>query len=265
MTAPALLDLQRRMQASVIAQGDTSNIEPDITTPCGITAAQRIGVYVDAYRLRLIEILADDYSALSTWLGEHEFARVAKAYIAAHPSDTRSVRWFGRHLGAFLQDHEADRPLLAELARFEWAQGIAFDAGDAEPVSMQQMAAIPPDRWPQLTFQLDPSVQRLGLHYNVAELFPALVSDQPCPEVRVETVPVCWLIWRRDLKVRWRKLAKDEAAGLDAIAGEADFGRLCEVLCESGGMDETEAPQYAASMLKRWLSDGLIAGVLDHA
>lgn len=262
MNAPSLLELQRRMQSSVIAQGETVDIETEIAAPCGIAAAQRIGVYVDAYRLRLLEILAEDYRALARWLGEDEFTRIGTAYIAAHPSDTRSVRWFGRHFGTFLETHAADQLLLAELAHFEWAQGIAFDAADADPAGIARMAAIAAERWPRLRFTFHPCVQLLDLGQEVPAFFQALITDGPRPAtLPIDSPPATWLIWRHDLTVNWRKLENEEAGALSAVRQDADFARFCEILSESAPHDEATAPMQAAAMLKRWLNDGLITDI----
>lgn len=264
MSGPALLELQRGMQASILAQQDAGAICSQVATPRGIGARQRVGVYVDAYRLRLLEILADDYSVLATWLGEDVFAKVGNAYIAAHPSTTRSVRWFGRHLGSFLEHHAPDQPLAAELAHFEWMQGLAFDAADAEPVTMAAMASVAAGHWPTLTFRLHPSVKRIALRYNVPSLFAALVAaNEPRPEAEVARQPITWMLWRRDLNVRWRQLVPEESSCLEAVAEEADFSSLCEVWCDQMESDEAAAPVHVAGMLKRWLDDGIIAGLHD--
>ena len=47
--------------------------------------------------------LADDYEQLHAYLGDAGFAKFAKSYIAAHPSDRKSARDFGRHVPEFLE------------------------------------------------------------------------------------------------------------------------------------------------------------------
>ena len=45
-----------------------------------------LGVYRDAYALRLIEVLTNDYPGLMAMAGPADFDHMALAYIAAHPS-----------------------------------------------------------------------------------------------------------------------------------------------------------------------------------
>jgi hypothetical protein len=258
-TPPALAALQRMLQEQVLhGNGD---VRPWIDSPLGIPAEQRLGVYDDAYRLRLVEVLGNDYRGLAALLGEEGFAGVGAAYVAAHPSDTRSVRWFGRHLAAFLRTREPDQPLLAELAAFEWAQGEAFDAADAEPLAMERIAAVAPEHWPHMRFTLHPSVRRLALHGNVPPMWQALTRGTTVPPASAAPDPVEWLLWRQGLEVHWRMLGADEATILDAVRAGADFGWVCGHLHEHGHEDEEAAALAAAGMLKRWLADGLVTGL----
>src|SRR5579871_673370 len=94
-------------------------------------AEERVRVYVEGYRLRLLEVLGDNYTGLHSLLGDEQFDEMGRAYIDAHPSTHPSVRWFSRHLEIFLKDTSPydEHPYLAEMAAFEWAQGLVFDAG----------------------------------------------------------------------------------------------------------------------------------------
>ena len=76
---------------------------------------------------------------------------------------------------------------------------------------------------------------------------------------RVRAATAAWMLWRRDLIVRWRSLGVDEAVALDAVRAGAAFGEVCELLCEH--VDPDGAGMHAASLLKRWLNDGLLTGV----
>jgi hypothetical protein len=55
--------------------------------------------------------------------------------------------------------------------------------------------------------------------------------------------------------VRWRRLEDDEAEALHALAADATFGVVCERLSAI----HDDGALRAASLLKRWLADGLFA------
>jgi hypothetical protein len=124
------------------------------------------GVYRNAYVARLAEVLADDYEQVHAYLGDAGFAKLAKSYIAAHPSDRRSARDFGRHVPDFLKTDPgfAAHAEVAEIAALEKALADAFDGPEAEPLSLTTLAEVAPElrtklvspRTPRLTISPSP-------------------------------------------------------------------------------------------------------------
>jgi hypothetical protein len=229
-----------------------------------VGAKQRIGIYADAYRLRLIECLQDSYSALHTLLGDEEFDRLCRGYIDAHTPHHYSVRWYGDRLADYLGDTApyCEHPCLAELADFEWKLTEAFDEREVAPVTVEDMAAIPLDQWPRLTFTLHPSLQRLELAWNVATMRSATDAERDPPAPQRGDQPVPWIIWRKQLRQFYRSLAADEAWMLDQAQGGDDFATLCDGLCQ--WKDESEVAVHAAALLKQWITDGLITRISTY-
>lgn len=223
-------------------------------------AETRLEVYYQAYRLRLVEILQNDFTGVHALLGTDAFREMVLKYIAAHPSEHPSVRWFGRHLADFLAlPPYAGHPELAEMAQFEWAWAHAFDAADVAAAGPEVMAAVAPEAWAGLRVSVHPSVQRLDLNYNVPALFEAATRDDTPPPLVGESDALPWLLWRRDLIVHWRSLEADEAWALGAAVQAQTFGDLCSGLC---GWHEPDAvPMRAASLLRTWLEEGLLSNV----
>ncbi|HEV2112210.1 MAG TPA: DNA-binding domain-containing protein [Gammaproteobacteria bacterium] len=223
-------------------------------------AAERVRVYVEAYRLRLLEVLQDNYTGLHGLLGDEQFDAMGRAYIDAHPSTHPSVRWFSRHLEGFLKRAVpyAEHPYLAEMAAFEWAQGLVFDAADEPVAASESLASVPPDAWAGLRFTLHAAVQTLGLRWNVPQVWQALEAGQT-PELEQGDAPLPWLLWRAEFLSHWRSLNEDEAWSLDAVGEGKNFAELCEGLCQ--WHDPTTVAMQAASLLKRWMTDGLITAV----
>lgn len=199
--------------------------------------------------MRLVEILGNDFPATRDALGEDVFAGFAERYLRAHPSTRPSVR----HLGAAFADWmeaQLDAPReLHELARFEWLQAAAFDAEDMPLLGVEDVALLPAEAWPALRLHLHPSARLLDTI--------RLVIVAGAPEVAAADSPAHWLLWRgADGDVHWRSLDVDEADALRALRSGADFGDVCERLAmhhDDGGA------LRAASLLKRWLADGLLA------
>lgn len=251
----SLSALQRQFQHQLLEGGAAETL---IKGDARADAATRLGVYADAYRLRLLEVLGNDYPVLKQLAGEQLFEQLGRAYIESHPSLTPSVRWFGRFLPEFLAGlPPGSRPAFADLALFEWKQGEAFDAPDAAAIGIEAMAAVPPESWPGMRLLLHPSLRRLDLLWNAPALFQAHQAAQPLPAPGCGEEPRAWLLWRgAGLEVRWRSLAADEAAALDAAADGYSFGAVCELLCD--WVEADQAALHAAGLLKRWVADGLV-------
>ena len=240
----ALASAQDGLQERILH--DTAAIFPRVR---GADAGQRLRIYADAWRLRLVEILGNDFPATRDALGENAFATFAERYLRAHPSAQPSVR----HLGAAFADWlrlQADAPAaLHELARFEWRQAAAFDAEDAPTLAIDTVAALAPEAWPGMRLHLHPATQLLDTE--------RLTFVRGAATLGGTDSPVRWLLWRdADGDVRWRSLEDDEADALRGLSIGSRFADLCDRLAIHHGDD---AALRAASLLKRWLVDGLLA------
>jgi hypothetical protein len=253
-----LADVQDDFQ-DYLLRGGTA-VEAHVRGSARVPVTTRLGIYGGAYRSRLTEALASNYSAIAKLLDE-DFQLLASEYVRTHDSPFFSVRYYGDDLARFLASHEdyAAAPLLAELARWEWAMTGVFDAADAQPLAHEVLASVAPERWAQLRFQWHPSVARVALHWNAPQIWQALTEDTARPPAAFATEPTQWLLWRQELTTYFRSLAAAEAAVLDAARSGWPFGELCELLCEKVG--DAEAPVQAATFLRGWIAAGLIVGV----
>ncbi len=221
----------------------------------------RLGIYRDAYRLRLIEVLGNDFEILRTYVGDQMFDALARAYISAHPSTFRNVRWFGGKLAQFLRATApySGHPEVAELAQFEWSLGEAFDAQDIETVRFVDVAAVTPEAWADLRFQAPPALRVVALRTNAVAIWKSLKESSSAVAVELSPQPVAWVVWRKQLSPFFRSLEADEAWALQAMMSGARFGEICTGLCEWVADDAAAA--RAARMLRTWVEAGWIAGL----
>lgn len=243
-----------------LVQGDKT-FELDILGSEKVGTELRLDIYRNAYRMRLLEALTDSYPALHTLLGDERFEAMAFAYLDTHPSHNFSIRWFGHRLSEFLtgSPEYRDIPVLAEMAAFEWALRDAFDAADVPVQDLDDLRRIAPEEWAALRFRLHPSLRRLDLSWNTAQLWSAIdQGSEPIP-FEQNDYPIGWAVWRRDLRTFFRSLDVDEAWALDAAVDGETFGAICAGITE--WVDELNAPQRAAGMVGRWVGEGLISAV----
>jgi hypothetical protein len=249
----AVAESQRRFQQAVLAEDAT----PGLFVAEGPDLAGGLGLYLMAYRVRLLAALRDNFPVLHRALGDEDFAALAHDYIDAHPSRFRSIRWFGDALVDFL-DADPERlphPALADVARMDWAMRGAFDAREVSLLTLPDLAALAPEVWPLKRFALLPSVRIIELNWRVEPIWRALNEDADAQSEAPELFAHLLLVWRPKLDCLWRSAAGAEAAALRAVAQGANFAECCESIAQSG---EPDPATVAAGLLQRWVSDGLL-------
>jgi hypothetical protein len=251
-----LVELQRNFQAHLL-MGDDAILRSVVDAP-PLAPAERVRVYGNAYRVRLRDALKDAYPVLFKILGDEVFENLGDAFVDAHPSVHRSIRWYGRELSDFLAQRPpyAEQPILAEIARFEWTLSEVFDAADAVPVGRDALQAVDAESWGQLGFMFHPSLRLLDLSWNTVAVWQAMSRDEDPPQPEAAETPIPWLLWRRDLTNRFRSLDAAEKASLEAGLSGMRFGELCAVLRH--WLPEEEIPLRAATLIGTWTDSGII-------
>lgn len=218
-----------------------------------------LAIYIDAYQARLTAALRDNFPVLHRALGDDAFAQLAQIYIAAHPSRSRSIRWFGEALPAFLADNPESipHPALIDLARMDWAMRAAFDAHDAALLRVADLALLTPEDWPAHRFTPVPSLRIIDLSWNIEPIWHALNDDVEAQTEAPEPLAHALLVWRPTLECRWRSADVSEAAALRALLQGASFAECCTAIAASGDADPA---RRAVTLLQTWIADGLLAG-----
>ena len=133
-----------------------------------LTSFERLQLYNRMYWFRLFDAIRDDCPGLLAALGERGFARLAQAYLERYPSRSFTLRDLCSRLERFiLEEPRLTAPrtaLAAEIARFEWAQTVAFDGGARPAIAPALVARTPPSR---LRLGLQPYVTLLRLRYPI--------------------------------------------------------------------------------------------------
>ena len=133
-----------------------------------LTSFDRLEIYNRMYWFRIIDCFYDDCPGLRAALGERKFSRLAVAYLTKHPSRSFTLRNLCSRLEEFIRAEPrwtAPRPALArEIARFEWAQTVAFDEASCPVVTPADFARAKPAR---LRLGLQPYLTLLALEHPV--------------------------------------------------------------------------------------------------
>ena len=252
--------LQASFQKAIL-DGDDTVLAQILDGPSESRAAM-LGVYRNAYLLRLVEALGKEHELLRLYLGDETFGEMAVAYFEAHPSRHPSIRWIARSLPSFLSETEpySDHPALAELTALEKALNDAFDAEDGPILAAADLGGVPPEAWPDLVFVGHPSVRRLSFATNAAAIWSALREEQDPPEAEALAAPCHLLVWRHDTLPMVREMTTEEAMMWDEAANGVGFGQLC-VLAATYDDPDTAAGR-AAGYLGSWVEAGALSSAI---
>lgn len=255
-----LAELQANLQDFLLDKKFDAN-DLTLETPA-FSRQERLAIYHNAYRLRLIDALSKDYPALKFYLGDEAFVELSTAFIEANPSHNPSLRWLGEKLSSFLrsQTEWREKNHLVELAEFEWAQITAFDADDKAIVTLEDIRVLPPEDWMTLRLEFHSSVQLLYFNSNAPEQWQSAINNSTVTETTTNKELQVWLVWREDLQVVYRPLEKPEAWALNAFLTAHNFADVCEGLCD--WFDEEKVPLQTAQYLQQWISGHLITRIL---
>ena len=256
----SVLSVQAQFQQHLLGDGDATNLI------VGSASRRRLGlgIYANAYRLRLLETLSDAYQKTQAVMGEAAFETAAFAYITSHPPTTRSLRWYGDRFSAHLASQLPGTPALAEMAGLDWALRTAFDGPDAAVLDAAALGAIEPEAWATLWLVPVPTAELLLFSHNTVAVWQALDDDEPPPPLAASAVAVDWLVWRKGLQPHFRSLHPVEARLLRAMLQGLTFAEACTLagsLAADNGHGDDEVSALIGGCMQQWLEDQLLAPV----
>jgi hypothetical protein len=255
-----LQELQILFQRCVLE--GRAGIEAELKDSEGEDFPARLGTYTEGYRIRLLEALETTYPGVKAALGDAEFERTVRQFIAAVPSTHYSIRYYGESLGDFIgaTRTETDAEVLQDLARWEWVLAEVFDAPDDAPIGSEHLAAIAPESWPLVCFVLRASVRSVAISSNAVLWWRWAREGGDKPAAFESTAAASWRLWRQGVRTLFRSMDATESAALAVASAGGTFGEMCEVIAQQVGV--ADAPLRAASILNGWFADEIIADLM---
>lgn len=220
------------------------------------TVEQRLQIYHDAYRSRLLESLQDNFEKSWTYLGDAAFASAAAGFIEGHPSRHRNLRWYGDQFTGWLgAQYPADLE-VSELALLDWRLRGAFDGIDAIPVAAVALSRLSTANWTTAGCRFVHTLDIAPLRFNSVAIWHALERGETPPEAAPLAEPTWVLIWRKGWQPHFRTLGADEHGALTDLQAGASFATVCKSL--SARFPDQQAATIVATWLRAWLDDELI-------
>ena len=234
-----------------------SRIAENIATQGKVDVTTRLGIYGNAYKLRLKAAIENDHEILGIYLGDELFDLMAAGYTESKPSHYTSLRDFCNHLPAYLKNTQpfSNTPIISEIADFERKLLDAFDAANASSGSTTALSAIPQHQWPEMKVRFHPSMQIFSSNWNSVQSWQALKAEKTPPAQEEQSA--YWLIWRNHERItEFRSLPLDEQAMLNGFLHGENFAQICTTLLDHHA--EEEVAQNALKHIVSWLEIGIV-------
>jgi len=223
-----------------------------------LTPERRIGIYHDMYLTRMVEALEFDYPGLAHLMGHMRFHQLVKGYVAAHPSRSYTLNRLGDHLPDYIAATESlpRRALLAELARFELAITLVFDARREVPLDAAAIASVPAEAWPAARFRTIDAMRLLELSHPVDDYLESVKKDSAHPPLR--KLQRFLLVFRSDLAVKQVVMSKREWTMLGALRDGLTLAAAVERVSRlRPSLSETEIFAW----FRDWTTMGLFSAI----
>ncbi len=229
-------------------------LDPDIAIPGGITdadgdaAPKRFGVYRNNVVVGLMEAMKSAFPSVATIMGEDNFLRVARNFIASHPPRSPMMQAYGQEFPQFLGKFPPLRsaPYLVDVAVAERAFLDAWHAADRPVLDGAELGGFSPEDTLALRFVPHPATSVTVSNHPVFDLF-AFRYGRPESGADLQKAQGL-LITRPGLEVLVTLLNIDQARFLSALAAGESLGDAAgTMLAENSNFDMAEAFSTAIS------------------
>ena len=146
---------------AAILDKDVTRALPSVKPNPRITPTQQLSIYIDGYRLRLIEAIRSDYPALLHYLGGDAFDALALRYIDNRVPTHFSLDRYPLHFA----DMVTTDAFAADLAQLEAAVARVFLCEETVPLTAESLTGVTTETLAAMTLMPRAASQLLTLSY----------------------------------------------------------------------------------------------------
>jgi hypothetical protein len=197
-------------------------VTPDaLKSPSGTSRDSRFAIHRNNVAAGLIGALEERFPVVLRLVGPGFFREMARRYMELEPPRSPIIFRYGSTFPSFIESFPpaASLPYLADVARLEFARGIAYHAANATPLTARAFADLDENGLAATTVRLHPSVTLMSSRFPVVSIWEA---HQGGPDV----APIGWeaeaaLVARPHLEVEVRKVPPGGYTFLQELANGA--------------------------------------------
>ena len=254
-----------------------AELEAVIGRSRNLTAAERMGIYANAYYARLLECLAAFFPLLQRTLGEEVFEGFAFEYLQHYPSKSYTLDRLGESFTRFLEEtrpepEEGEEPgalgwpdFLIDLSVFEWNLNQVFDGPGVEGkplLTAELLQTFPPERFAEARLVPVPCLRLLAFRFPVNAYFTASRHVEEGEELEIpDPAPEFLALSRRDWIVRRFPLTPAQHALLEKILAGAPVGEAIAAAADVSGLDDEALGAELQSWFRIWVAEGFFQAI----
>lgn len=221
--ARTLRDLQKDFAAALLAPAGPAprglvgpDREPDV---------KRFEVYRNNVFVGLIDALKAAFPAVCRIVGDEFFAAMAHRYVALEPPCSPVMLEYGSTFAAFVETFEPARsvPYLADIARLERAWVEAYHAAESRPIAVACLGSVPPQRLPQLSFTLHPSLRVVRSPFPIVQIWQTNIDGGIPVAIDIDGGGEQALVIRPDAEVEVRRVTFGAATFIQSLSAGASI------------------------------------------
>ena len=286
---PDLASLQRWMQSVIVHEGGVnegiaaSDAQAEVKIPAeqinrvinpskSQTSLERLAIYSNAYKARLLEVLIGEYPALVYALGEEAFVGLAGSYLEAHPSHSYTLYDLGRTFPAYLaasrpaNENEDGSPdwadFLVDLAHLERLYSEVFDGPGTEgqpTLQTEDLLKLSPGQWLTTRLITAPCLRLMEYRFPVHEYATAVRHEQepPFPDPHVTRLAIT----RRDYIVRRLAMEEREFRVLSALANGQSVGDALQQVLTDHSVQMDQLANDVRNWFRNWAAAVYFVGL----
>ncbi|MFY9822460.1 MAG: DNA-binding domain-containing protein [Thermoanaerobaculia bacterium] len=254
-------------------------IEAVIRRSRNLTAAERIGIYANAYYARLLECIGDCFPVLKGALGEDVFNGFAFDYLQRYPSRSYTLDHLGESFPRFLDEtrpgpEDGGSPpgeigwpdFLIDLATLEWVLAKVFDGPGTEGQTLLTSEALnvfPAERFAGARLHLVPCLRLVATRFPVNAYYTAArKAEDEGGEVPIpDPEPEYTAITRRDFIVRRYSLLPPQHTLLTALQSGATVAEALAAAAEVSDLDDEALAEEFREWFRVFTAEGFFQAI----
>ncbi len=223
-----------------------------------LSAAQQMAIYTQGYRLRLSEVIGNEYPATRHLLGDDAFSALAAAFIEATPPSHYSLDTYPQGFAAYLQPHAMDG-CAADIAALEAAIAHVFHAPESAALDAHALQGLTPDAFAARRLAPRAASALLAFAYPVEDYLTRLRNGET--PARPEALKSYIFVVRHPREVKRHALGEAQYRVLLALSQGACVGDALEQVAQA----HPALLEDIASNVQHWFTQWTSSGFFQHA